>query len=210
MTTTVNFSGGGRIGLVVRGKKSHHHSPDWLGQHADCILSSGAPIGFYGAANAGGSSNGPSGSGAVSRKAATSSNASGLAMTGMVFDVKGLARNRAEYIDLGVAQATKTVSTVLLIQVSAREAAAFDKAWLDLTADPGSFQIVGWNCSTHASQAFKKAGVLSGGIPGLDTPNNLYKQLCFEKKGKVSTASGYVGFSASGAGYVVTIEAEAT
>jgi hypothetical protein len=206
MTWNITFAGGNRVGLIVRGKTSHANEPDLLNQHADCILSNGAPVGFFGEGNTGSSGGGSSGSGASSKKSAGSSNPTGIGMTGVVYDLSALARKRANYVDLSTAKATGTISTVLLVQVSISEGKAFDKAWSDISKDPGSFQILGWNCSTHASQAFKKAGILSGGIPGLDTPNNLYEQLCFEKRGKVSTASGYVGFSSSGAGCVVTIE----
>ena len=82
----------------------------------------------------------------------------------------------------------------------------FDKAWADMQADPGGFNIVGWNCATHAAKAFQKAKILAGGIPGLDTPNNWYLQLCKEKAGKVSVISGYVGFSSFGAGYMLTVD----
>lgn len=200
------FDGGDRIGLVVRGKRSHADDPSVLAQHADCVLSNGAPVGFFGTGNTGSSGGGSSGSGGSSRSSANSSNSSGMGMTGVVYDAAALAANRANYVDLGIAQATKTVSTVLLVQVSATEAAAFDKAWSDMAADPGSFQLLGWNCSTHASQAFRRAGILSGGIPGLDTPNNLYKQLCFEKKGKVSMVAGYVGFKPGGKGFYMMVE----
>lgn len=202
----VFFTAGDRVGLIVRGKTSHEHDPSLLAQHADCILSTGAPVGFFGTGNAGSSAAAPSGSGASSRKSAQTSQSSGLGMTGVVYDASGLARNRANYVDLGIARATKTVSMVLLVQVSAAEAAAFDQAWADMTSNPGSFHLLGWNCSTHASQAFRKAGILSGGIPGLDTPNNLYKQICFEKKGKTSAGAGYVGFTPFTTGYMLTVE----
>ena len=206
MTINVSFAGGGRVGLIVRGKTSHKHEPSVLAQHADCILSNGAPVGFFGTGNTGSTGGASSGSGASSRKSAASSNTVGMGMTGVVYDAASLERNRANYVDLRIARATGTVSTVLLVQVSAKEATAFDKAWSDMTSNPGSFQLLGWNCSTHASQAFRKAGILSGGIPGLDSPDNLYKQLCFEKKGKVTMAAGYVGFTAQASGYMLTIE----
>lgn len=206
MADTILFGGGDKVGLVVRGKSSHEDDPSVFNQHADCILSNGAPVGFFGAGNTGSSGGGSSGSGGTSRSSAGSSNSSGMAMTGVVYDATSLARHRANYVDLGVAQATKTVSAVLLVQVSTAEATAFDQAWADMTASPGSFHLLGWNCSTHASQAFRKSGILSGGIPGLDTPNNLYKQLCFEKRGKVSLICGYVGFSKGGAGWIMMVE----
>ena len=40
-----------RIALVIRGKHSEAHNPNNLDQHADVVLSSGSPIGFYGTAN---------------------------------------------------------------------------------------------------------------------------------------------------------------
>ena len=127
-------------------------------------------------------------------------------MDGIVYDFSALSRKRANNVDLKIAKANQTVSTVLIVPVSAKEAAAFDKAWEEMSADPGMFNILGWNCATHASNAFRRAGILSGGIPGLDTPDNLYKQLCVEKGGKVTSVSGYVGFSSSGARYVLNIE----
>lgn len=39
---------GNSVGLIVRGKCSQEHHPDNLDQHADCVLSNGAPIGFFG------------------------------------------------------------------------------------------------------------------------------------------------------------------
>ncbi|QDF98091.1 hypothetical protein CJ010_16880 [Azoarcus sp. DD4] len=204
-STSIVFAGD-QVALIVRGKNSHRHDPGVLEQHADCVLSNGAPVGFFGKGNAGSSGNASSGIGGSSRWSAGSSNSSGVGMTGVVYDFAGLSRARGNYVDARIARGTGTVSTVLLVQVSAAEAAAFDKAWADMMADPGMFNIVGWNCATHASQAFRKAGILSAGIPGLDTPDNLYKQICIEKAGKVSAAYGYVGFSAFGAGYMMTVE----
>ncbi|MBP7790634.1 MAG: hypothetical protein KA024_02290 [Zoogloea sp.] len=175
-------------------------------QHADCVLSNGAPIGFFGSGNFGSSGGSSSGIGESSKNSANSSNSTGFGMTGVVYDYSSLSRIRANYVDAMIARGTRTISTVLFIMTSASEALAFDKAWSDLTKDPGLFNILGWNCATHASSAFRSAGILSGGIPGLDTPNNLYLQLCREKAGKVSIASGYVGFSKYMSGYMLTVD----
>ncbi|CAL95252.1 hypothetical protein [Azoarcus olearius] len=207
MTSLNIVFSGDRVALIVRGKTSHTHDPGLLAQHADCVLSNGAPIGFFGEGNIGSSGNASSGIGGSSRWSANSSNSSGVGMTGAVYDFATLSRKRANYVNAATARGTGTVSTVLLVQVSAAEAAAFDKAWADMMASPGMFNIVGWNCATHASQAFIKAGILSAGIPGLDTPDNLYRQLCFEKAGKLEVAHGYVGFSPFGGGYMMTVDA---
>jgi hypothetical protein len=63
-----------------------------------------------------------------------------------------------------------------------------------MRTSPGSFNIVGDNCSTHASKAFIDAGILTDGIPGLDTPDNLYRQLVTKLPGKTTTMTGYIGF----------------
>lgn len=206
MAVSYNVFGGNQVALIVRGKTSHSHEPGLMEQHADCALSNGAPIGFFGAGNDGSSGGGSSGSGASSKSSAGSSNSTGFVMSGVVYDLAALSRFRANYVDASIARGTKTVSTVLFVQVSATEAKNFDKAWADMSKDPGMFNILGWNCATHAAKAFQKAGILAGGIPGLDTPNNLYLQLCTEKAGKVSIASGYVGFSAFGSGYMLIVD----
>lgn len=207
MSSTNYVFGGDRVALIVRGKTSADHEPGLMEQHADCVLSTGAPMGFFGEAGSGGSSGrAPSSIGASGRGSTGKSNGIGLGMAGAVYDIDKLRQNRPYYVDLGMARGYGVISTVLFVQCSATEAKAFDKAWADMTQSPGSFQILGWNCSTHASQAFRTSGILSGGIPGLDTPNNLYKQLCAVRAGKVSSASGYIGFSATGTGFMMTID----
>lgn len=58
---------------------------------------------------------------------------------------------------------------------------------------PDGFRLLGNNCSTHASDAFIKAKIVRRGIPGLDTPNNLYKQLAKLKDRKTVSYSGFLG-----------------
>ena len=55
------------------------------------------------------------------------------------------------------------------------------------------FNLVGRNCSTRAWQAFEHAGIVSTSMPGLDTPDNLYRQLKHFRKNTTSY-SGYIGF----------------
>ena len=92
---------------------------------------------------------------------------------------------------------TPFISTVLLVEVSTEEARAFSDYWKQLANIPNSFHLIGKNCSSHASQAFVKAGILDRGIPGLDTPNNLYKQLTRQKNRKVTSITGYIGHAPS-------------
>lgn len=192
------FAGPSTVGLVVRGKRSATHVPGLMQQHADCILPDGSPIGFYGDGpprTSGGSSGG-------------SSNTLGMNMTGLVADYTKMRMMRPQYVDLATAKKYGVMSTILTIRVTTGEAFAFLDYWIKLSAKPGGFDIVGNNCSTHASDAFITSGILSDGIPGLDTPDNLYRQLVTVKTGTTTSYSGHVGFtpSSTGDGFDVVID----
>ncbi len=167
----------GKVGLIVRGKLGPSHHPGNMEQHADCILPDGSPMGFFGEANG--------------RRV----NSIGMDMKGAVYDYAELRIHRLYYVDLASALAYSVVSTVLLVTASAAEAKAFAKYWHALDKSPGTFNLLGGNCSTHASDGFIAAGILSGGIPGVDTPDNLYAQLVSKKPGATVSHTGYVGFN---------------
>jgi hypothetical protein len=179
-----SFSGGStRIGLVVRGKLSATHRPDLMAQHADVILADGSPIGFYGEGNDG------------------SSNGIGLGMQGVVYDYEAMRIQRPYYVQQDSAVTNRVVSTVLLIAVTPAQAKAFAASWAKMQTDPGNFNIVGGNCSTHASASFIDAGLVKNGIPGLDTPDKLYAQLVGElPAGSLESITGHIGFTADARG----------
>lgn len=168
---------GDTVGVVVRGKVGPDHHPGLMEQHADCILPDGAPIGFFGEGDG------------------DKVNSVGMSMKGVVYDYKAMRRHRKFYVDFDSARSYKLVSTVVLVKVSAAEAKAFAKYWAELVKKPGSFNMLGGNCSTHASEAFVVSKILKGGIPGLDTPDNLYAQLVKKRKSDVTVQSGYIGFA---------------
>lgn len=101
----------------------------------------------------------------------------GLNKRGQVVDYARMKRVLAKYTDVNIAVKTKTYSTVLIIKIDAIEAIAFNNYWNNLSKKPDGFRLLGNNCSTNASKAFIKAKIVRKGIPGLDTPDNLYKQL---------------------------------
>lgn len=176
----------GHVGLVVRGKTSRAHTPGLMSQHADCVLTSGEPVGFYGEGN-----------GRVS-------NSSGLSMQGIVYRYDLLLQRRQEYVVMDTAKKYELVSGVLLISVTGTEAELFTQYWDKLTNTPGGFDIVGDNCSSHASAGFIHAGILKNGIPGLDTPDNLFRQLCAKRNCK--QFFGFLGFTRSDGGFCVDLE----
>jgi hypothetical protein len=174
------------VGLVVRGKRNVAHEPGVMAQHADCILPGGAPIGFFG--------KGPNRSGGGN--SASSMNV-GMNMRGVVYDYRGFLVNRPFYVNLADAKRGQVVSTVLTVSVSASTAVKFAAYWAKLQASPGGFDLLGNNCSTHSSDAFVATGILEHGIPGLDTPDHLYRQLARALPGSANSYSGFVGFSPS-------------
>ncbi len=173
---TIVFDGT-KVALIVRGKIGVDHEPDLLAQHADVILADGSPVGFFGEGQ------GTSGSGG----------SSGFGMDGIVYDHRLFQVHRPYYVDLDYAKKYKTKSTLLIITVTEKEASLFKKFWVRLKINPGGFRLVGDNCSTHASEAFTNAGIAGRSIPGLDTPNRLYKQLNDRHK-TARSYSGHIGF----------------
>lgn len=178
-----------RIALIVRGKLGPDHHPDKMEQHADCALATGAPLGFFGEGND------------------RSGNIIGLRMQGVVYDYAALQIQRPYYVDRADAVANRVVSTVLLVEVDDPTAQAFAQAWANMTLNPGDFNIIGGNCATHASAAFINAKVLTSGIPGLDTPDNLYAQLVrVLPAGKRRSITGFIGFVPRSGGYIMEWE----
>lgn len=173
---TITFDGT-KIALIVRGKIGMDHEPGLLDQHADVILSDGTPMGFFGEGQ------GTSGSGG----------SSGFGMDGVVYDFPLFQVHRPYYVDLNMAKKYKVKSTVLVITVTKKQALLFKKFWSSLKVNPRGFRLIGDNCSTHASEAFITAGVTKKGIPGLDTPDNLYKQI-IALENDTKTYSGHIGF----------------
>lgn len=211
MSDTVISFPCGAIGLVVRGKQAPAHHPGLMAQHADCILHDGSPIGFFGQQGAGSgavSANSSSGSGGSARNSTGSSNSSGLNMKGIVYDLETLRRFRLQYVELAVAERNRVVSTVLIVTVSDSEAQVFERFWRDLDAKPGTFNLLGSNCSSHAAEAFASAGIIPAEIPGLDTPDNLYDHLLKRLPSRCTSYSGFVGFERQPTGgFQVTIRA---
>lgn len=179
------------LGIIIRGKHSEAHDPDLLAQHADVILSDGSPVGYFGQ---GGGSFGNI----------------GMFMDGVVFDYNSYLNYRPEYVDIDTARQANVISTVCTVRVDDAVAKRFDDYWkrLDKSARAGkeSFSLLGNNCSTHASDAFRFAGVLKEGIPGLDTPQNLYHQLKIKYGGNFRCTSGYIGFTGTGAHFNLQVE----
>ena len=172
-----------QVGFIVRGKRNEGHSPGLMEQHADCILSNGEPIGYFG------------GEGAASSGSSSGSwNKSGLNMRGFVADYQKMKQVRPFYVDLALAKRYSVISTALIIDVGYSKATLFDRYWNNLKRNPGSFYLVGKNCSSTSSQAFVAASILNRGIPGLDTPNNLYRQLRTHLQSNSVSYSGYLGF----------------
>ncbi|MDB5813975.1 MAG: hypothetical protein JWN23_1092 [Rhodocyclales bacterium] len=196
-----------KIGLVVRGMTAPGRAPSDEG-HADCVLSTGEPIGFYADTGIPLSGSGPSGSDGGSATGTLAARAVTATLAGEVWDYQRLLVERLPYVDLAQAASTHTVSTLLAINVSEGERMRFEQAWSAMAVDPGMFGIVGMNCSTHAAYAFAAAGLVTSPlgtrtpeISGPDTPTNLFLQLFNgAANARCEVFTGYLGFTPAGAG----------
>jgi hypothetical protein len=183
---------GDKVALIVRGKTSAEHSPGKLEQHADCARSNGQPVGYFGEAG--------EGSGYIFAAVL-------IGIRGEVYDLDAFKVHRPYYVDAAVARGAGLVSTALVVRVSSAQAGRFDDYWDRLAEDPGTFRLLGKNCSTRASGAFRHAEILASGIPGLDTPDNLYKQLVRQRADICQSYSGHVGFTPVGGNMAIVIAA---
>lgn len=191
-----------RIALVVRGKRSRTHVPS-AGGHADCILPSGAPVGFlvasaveagWGAGSSGssgaGGSSGSSGSSGPIRSASTLAGVDGGVYTYPIFRAR-----RGPYVTQSDAITYNVCSAVLVITVTGRQARKFQAAWVSMRSNPGDFAIIGNNCATHAALAFAAADLVDREIPDLDTPDNLFHALRSRHGTNCSDHYGFLGFT---------------
>ena len=114
-------------------------------------------------------------------------------MKGKVAHHKDLLKIRPMYVDINLARKYNVISTVLLLEVTDSQSQLFKSFWDNLKLNPGAFNILGGNCSSNAAKAFAHAQITNDGIPGLDTPNNLYKYLKAKYAGKQRILSGHIG-----------------
>jgi hypothetical protein len=169
------------VGLIVRGKYSKEHHPGVMEQHADVVVPSASgempTMGYFG--QGGGVSGGI-----------------GLGMEGISADLPWFLANRPQYVDLELAKLVDMRSSLILIKVTEKQATILTKYWADLKSDPGTFNILGANCSTAAAAGFEKARITKE-ISGLDTPDNLFEQLRGQYK-DAYMISGYYGYTRIG------------
>lgn len=160
------------------------HDPGVMAQHADVTLDDGSLIGFFG------NPNGRSGNGL------------GFRLQGVVAEKPWFDANRPYYNNADDAEKVGLVSTYCTLKICPDAAKKFREAWENLKKNTPSFQIMGGNCSARAGSCFEKAGILGGGISGLDTPNHLFEALRNTYGGKLKCVAGYFGYDASGKPYI--------
>lgn len=170
------FPASNRIALVVRGKPNRHTAPADEG-HADCILPSGAPVGYF------------------MHEIAERIGVAPISAPGQVYTYSLFRANRPWYVDLQSSYGAGAISGVLVMEVSTSEADAFLRAWTHLRAHTDEFSILGNNCATHAARAFARAGLVAREIPDLDTPNSLFRALRRRHYTRCTDYYGYLGFA---------------
>jgi hypothetical protein len=173
------------VGLIVRGKLSAEHKPGLLNQHADVVFPSKdgtemQTLGYFG-----------QGEGNSSSKSLVPI---GIGMQGYVADFQIFLHDpfRSSYVVFDLAKRFRVPSTVILIKVTSDQVQKLNDYWKALKENADDFYILGHNCSTMAAGGLKKAGITKD-IRGLDTPDNLFKQLRREYK-DAHILSGQYGY----------------
>jgi hypothetical protein len=124
-----------------------------------------------------------------------------------------LRRERRHYINLAAAKNfvfggednLKMITDWSEIRVTPAQAAALEREWETLEANPPLFRLAGMNCATRVQECFARAGILpSVGIPSIDRPENLIK-LARRYYPEMTTRRGYFGLDENG---YPTIEVE--
>ena len=170
----LRFNNETTIAYIVRFKPTPAEAPP-DGGHSDCVMPSGAPVGYFGSGAVGG--------------------------TGVVFTYATYLAQRRHYVRLSDARAQPCISTMLVLDVGKRRAQAFRDSWFSMRSKTDGFTIVGNNCSTHASRALYAAGLISTHeVDGVDTPNNLYDQIVSDSPVAWKSYSGYLDFDPIGSG----------
>ncbi|MFI5343791.1 MAG: hypothetical protein ACHQUC_06175 [Chlamydiales bacterium] len=179
------------IGYLVHGRKDPKESPWMPDQHANCVLSTGQPVGFA-------NRDGP----ACGGSSGSSWNLVGF-NRGKVLGYDLMCQHAPLWVKFEEAKEANYYSMILFIEGVDREIIAnFDDFWLSKilplgqTFDP--FHLIGRNCSSFAYESFKTVGLLSKPVPALiTTPLELLKHLNSELKArnyKLTCFSGIVGF----------------
>lgn len=188
-----------RVALIVRGKSGLHHRPGLLEQHADCVLSNGEPVGFFG--------DGPVRSGGSMRSASGSSLRIGLNMSGQVVFYQGFYEMGSDdYVDINEARMVGIPATMAVLDVTLDQAEKFDHFWRNLSKNPGVFNLIGKNCSNQAANAFVHAGILKTGGGLRSTPNGLLHRLVDLPGLSSQVFVGFFGFSKMGSRWRVVFE----
>ncbi len=110
---------------------------------------------------------------------------------------------REHYIKAEVAMGTeyhgepgyKIVTDWVTFKVSREQADKLRQAWYEMQKNPPAFRLWGDNCASRLAENFVKAGILPPGLPGFDTPEAVYKQIC-KYYPDCTFRSGYFGIDA--------------
>jgi RHS repeat-associated protein len=149
------------------------------GGHIDLAIPGTGMVGFYGAPN------GKWGNGV------------GMRMTGYFNNTP------AEWNRPGIGRpayaagaAGGVLSTICEVKVCPADAAKMGADFKKRKAAPGTFNLVGRNCSTQGANILGAGGVLPGGIPGTDNPQNLIDALV--KKHGAKCFNGFTAVNPAG------------
>jgi hypothetical protein len=169
--SVVNRSGGARTGL--------------MGGHIDLVIPGLGLVGYYGVPDTG------NGSGGIGM------GLTGYINIGYIDFFYGKTRRPKYIIGPGVVYGGLTypgqLSTICQITACPSQIEQMKAAAQSIKANPGSFLLAGNNCSTNACKILGAGGIMSGGISGIDNPQNLQDQLTTGYNAKCFTGFTQMG-----------------
>ncbi|WP_421990728.1 hypothetical protein [Roseococcus sp.] len=161
-------------GFILRYKASTSTPSENLG-HVDAVLPGGAPFGFY-----------ASGRDGLLRSI--------VSTEGVVMDYPLLSARRPEYVDMKSARAKPCRSVLAVFDVSPAAARSLWSFWGYLRSRAPVYRAAGSNCASYIAEALDEAGILKGGVDGIDTPDHLLDTV-LRSKLKVFLLEGFVSFT---------------
>jgi hypothetical protein len=160
-------------GFILRYKDSATTPSDGYG-HVDAVLPGGAPFGFYPKGDEGGFWK-------------------SVHHTGVVYDYPLLSAKRPAYVDKPSAKADPCRSVLVLLDVGTRTGEKLWSFWGYLRSSAPTYRAIGCNCATYVAEGLEYAGLMSGGIEGIDTPDGLMGHFLRGKQ-RIFIYEGFFGF----------------
>ncbi len=131
---------------------------------------------------------------------------------GVVRELPRLKEIRRHYIDADYAQKVTykgrenlhMVTVWVKLKVTPEQAQRLTECWEELKENTPPFRLWGNNCASRAAECFVKAGILPWGLPGVDRPASVLKEV-MRHYPDTTTEEGYFGFDINNKAFMIPL-----